>query len=131
MNKYRKVMTYILVGGASLLLLASCKKDDKKDEPAPQLYDVTIVFGFGNWQGIKPENVQNAAAPTEVRNVILESDGKTLNGAGSTNLKNIALKPAFDASTKVRGRGNLKDVTIENVQDSLQFVEWGFTVNQK
>jgi hypothetical protein len=103
-----------------------------KEEPEVQPYDVTLVFGQGNYDAVRPENIEKVAAQKGVGKIILETDGKSWSGMPSTMIKDKLLKPAFEAApgTRKEGKGNLKDVEIGDIQDSIQFVEWGFTVNQ-
>jgi len=110
------------------LMFVACRKDDPVEQAKN---DVTIEWGYGNTDGVTTNNVQSYLAKPETKNVILECNGKSLGGYTSDVFVN-GLKPCFDLDAKrVKGKGNMKDVTIQSVQDSLLFVGWGYTVNQK
>ena len=125
LNFYKLTALGIFV--VMLFLLNSCNGD----EPVVNQQDVTIEWGRGNIEGILVSNIQIYLAKPETKNVILESDGKGWNGMPSFAIVDM-LKPAFDLDSKrVKGKGNIKNVTIKSEQDSLLFVGWGYTVNKK
>ena len=129
----RKVLPYNVKKAYLMMLLAlglaptftSCEKDD----PQPKQHDTTYIFGNDK---VLPSDaqVQASADSSLVRNVILQSDGLSLGGAGSNFLTRI-MSPKFSISPKVVGKGNLKGVAVVSEADSLQLVAWGYTVNQR
>ena len=105
-------------------LFTACEKDD---DPQPQ-HDTTYTFGIRNF-GLTDAQVQASADSSQVRNVILQSDGKSMGGISSTRLRTLFLDSKFALSSKVKGKGNLYGLWIENKPDSTWLVQQGFTVN--
>lgn len=129
----RKVLPYNVKKAYLMMLLAlgiaptftSCEKDD----PQPKQHDTTYIFG--NDKALPSDaQVQASADSSLVRNVILQSDGLSLGGAGSDFITGL-MSPKFAISPKVVGKGNLKGVWVKSQADSLQLVAWGYTVNQR
>lgn len=126
----KKIISYNLRKLSLLAILAAipaftaCEKDE---DEKPQ-HDTTFVFGH---EALPTDaKITASADSSQVRNVILKSDELSLGGIGTTPIKN-ALAPKFALSSKVKGKGNLKDVYVMNQSDSLWLVQHGFTVNQR
>ena len=109
---------------ASMPAFTACEEDDSE----PQ-HDTTYTFGFQNF-GLTDAQVQASADSSQVRNVILQSDEKSMCGISSTRLRTLFLDSKFAVPSKVKGRGSLNHLWIENKPDSLWLVQHGFTVNQ-
>jgi len=134
-NVANKVMPYNIKKVYLMILLAmglgatmtSC--DDKNDDPQPKHHNSTIVWGAND---PLPEdyNILAHTDSTLVDTLFFESDGLTWEGTGSTLIINY-LEPKMNLSSKIRGKGNLNRIGVRSEADSLQLVNWGFTVNQK
>jgi hypothetical protein len=112
----------------SVLLIAAAMAGCSKDEKEITKHDVVIVFGLGNFETLLPEKVSAAAAPEDVGQVILESDGEDVDGLSSSTLINYVLKPAFEASDKAAGRGAIRDLSLKSKADSLWIAGKGYTI---
>lgn len=127
----RKVLPYNVKKAYLMMLLAlglaptftSCEKDD----PQPKQHDTTYTFGIDN--PLPSDSQISASADSSlVKEIVFQSDNSSWRGAGSDAIRNY-LSPKFGLSTKITGKGDLKNVWVKNQDDSLQFVAWGYRVN--
>jgi hypothetical protein len=134
-NKKNKIIMKITIFKTSILrfpftvlLIAAAMAGCSKDEKEIIKHDVVISFGFDDFETIMPEKVSAAAAPEDVGQVILESDGEHVHGLSSTIIIGVVLKPAFEASDKTTGRGAIKGMSLISKADSLWMAGKGYTI---
>jgi hypothetical protein len=88
------------------------------------------VFGYGYWD-VTDEQIQASADSVEVKEIVLQARNQSMNGMGSTVLRNNFLDSKFAISDKVKGAGDLSDLGIQSEADSLALVAMGYKVNAR
>ena len=126
-----KIKTLIpVLGLAGASILSGCK--DKNEPQIVQPHDVVYEFGLNNFSAFQPYYYFVLTLDSaEVTNVILQSDEKSWEYFGVSKIKADIeseilsfVKP--ENMKKIKGRGTLYDVTINNQEDSAYLVNLGF-----
>lgn len=125
----QKILIFAL-GLAGASLLSGCK--DKNEPQIVQPHDVVYEFGLNNFSAFQPYYYFMLTLDSaEVTNVILQSDEKSWEYFGVSKIKADIeseilsfVKP--ENMKKIKGRGTLYDVTINNQEDSAYLVNLGF-----
>ena len=108
-------------------MLTSCNKD----EPIT-MRDTSFYFGPHNFSDLYPNNdkVRAAADLTDIANIYIVSDGEDWAGVDLKNLANSMLRPAFEISPKIKGKGTIRGaVCLFNARlDSFWCVEKGYDI---
>lgn len=125
----QKILIFAL-GLAGASMLSGCK--DKNEPQIVQPHDVVYEFGLNNFSAFQPYYYFVLTLDSaEVTNVILQSDEKSWEYFGVSKIKADIeseilsfVKP--ENMKKIKGRGTLYDVTINNQEDSAYLVNLGF-----
>ncbi len=125
----QKILIFAL-GLAGASILSGCK--DKNEPQIVQPHDVVYEFGLNNFSAFQPYYYFVLTLDSaEVTNVILQSDEKSWEYFGVSKIKADIeseilsfVKP--ENMKKIKGRGTLYDVTINNQEDSAYLVNLGF-----
>lgn len=126
--KLKTLIPALGLAGASIL--SGCK--DKNEPQIVQPHDVVYEFGRDNFDAFSPSyNFIATLDSAEVTNVILQSDEKSWGYFGVSRIRFdieqeilIFVKP--EKMHKIKCRGTLYDVNINNQEDSAFLVNMGF-----
>lgn len=125
----QKILIFAL-GLAGASMLSGCK--DKNEPQIVQPHDVVYEFGLNNFSAFKPvyyflQTLDSA----EVTNVILQSDEKSWEYTSVANIKyaidnNIFVLINPEQMKKIKGRGTLYDIYMNDKEDSTYLANMGF-----
>lgn len=118
------------LGLVAASILSGCK--DKNEPQIVQPHDVVYEFGLNNFSAFQPYyHFVLTLDSVEVKNVILQSDEKSWEYFGVSKIKAdiereilSLVKP--ENMKKIKGRGTLYDVKINNQEDSAYLANMGF-----
>lgn len=114
------------LGLAGISLFSACESN----EPAQKQHDTVYSFGKGFINQEQIKNIAQSMDSIEVRYVILESQGVSMDYAGTGGIRlgidriKKAAKPENDY--KLRGCGILRNLMIDSLNDSIYLTDFGF-----
>lgn len=125
----RQGLLVLAIGLAGASMLSGCK--DKNEPQIVQPHDVVYEFGLNNFSAFKPVYYFVLTLDSaEVTNVILKSDEKSWQhwtvSYIEEELNNILINIPPKNMHKIKGQGNLYDVYIDEVNDSIKLSNMGF-----
>lgn len=114
--KLKNALTIALIAGTSF----ACSKDENS-EPVVEPKVETIMWGMDNFDRLHPDTIRQTLNRPGVSNVILENDGKSLEGMSATRLCTAALDNAFAVDPKrvESGKTALVDVQVTTAQHKI------------
>jgi hypothetical protein len=132
-----KKLGAIVAFGAAGLFMNGC--DDKTEDIEKPVAPHETVYTFGedangqlSFTSIIPtDNIKKSADSVSVTKIIIRSNGTSLGGMASKILIEKVLEPGFEAAgAKGVGDGNLKDLSLMNLEDSIKLTGWGYILLQ-
>ena len=132
----KRAVPALALAGVAGLILPSCEKEPVEKKPVYRApYEKELFFNRGKLDSISIENVQKYANDTSCKHIymVVEADNDyTIYDSDDVGIIRGTLQKRLDVSDKVSGRGDFhfRPNTV-SVNDSLWFVQNGWTVRQK
>jgi len=120
-----------------LIALPALNACNKKEDPKPAQHDTTYILDKPTLANFVSSTQAKASADSsQVRNVIIQTSENTWNMTNTAQgdaIVNSYLKPVFDVSPKVIGKGTfiLTNSAVLSNADSSALVKYGFVIQRQ